>query len=68
MIYRRCGGLWALGSKPWLWAARPGFDSLLGASPQCGLRGGRSHCNTVYCINNIIKSNKKKKEKLNKFV
>ena len=24
--------------------ARPGFDSRPGASPQCGLRGGRSYC------------------------
>ena len=26
--------------------ARPGYESRLGASPECGLRGGRSHCNT----------------------
>ena len=26
---------------------RSGFESWPGASPQCGLRGGRSHCDTV---------------------
>ena len=31
----------------WWSSARPGFESRPGASPPCGLRGGRSHCNTV---------------------
>ena len=26
------------------WTDRPGFESRPGAFPQCGLRGGRSHC------------------------
>ena len=62
MVIRRRGGLgrrrgglvkeawWSRGSVlscPCLWAARPGFESRPRASPQCGLRGGRSHCNTV---------------------
>ena len=38
---------WASGESPCLWIARPGFDSRPGASLQCGLRGGRLHCNTV---------------------
>ena len=38
---------WSSGQSPCLQIARPGFDSRPGASPQCGLRGGRSHCNTV---------------------
>ena len=33
----------------------PDRDSNLGASPQCGLRGGRSHC-TVMLTNNVIKN------------
>ena len=33
----------------------PDRDSNLGASPQCGLRGGRSHC-TVMLTNNVIKT------------
>ena len=32
---------------PCLWIARPGFESRPGASPQCGLSGSISHCNTV---------------------
>ena len=35
------------GQFPCLWIACPGFESRPGASPQCGMRGGRSHCNTV---------------------
>ena len=40
---------WSRGSVhcPCLWAARPGFESRPGASPQCVLRSGRSHCYTV---------------------
>ena len=33
-------------SKEVLWSV-PGFESRPEASPQCGLRGSRSHCNTV---------------------
>ena len=40
---RRCGGLVVRVHA----IARPGFDSRPGASPQCGLRGGRSHCYTI---------------------
>ena len=42
---RRCGGL--VVKSPCLWITRPGFESWPWASPQRGLRGGRSHCNTV---------------------
>ena len=38
---RRCGGL--VVRVP----ARTGFESRPGASPQCSLRGGRMHCNSV---------------------
>ena len=31
----------------WLESLPPGFDSRPGASPQCGLRGSRSLCNTL---------------------
>ena len=37
-------------------SAHPGFDSRPGASPQGGLRGGRSYC--VYCTNKLIKPNR----------
>ena len=38
---------WSSGQSPCLQIARPGFEYRPGTSPQCGLRGGRSHCNTV---------------------
>ena len=45
-ILRRCGGLVirVLSSRS---LVPRGFESRPGASPQCGLRGGRSYCNTV---------------------
>ena len=47
---RRCGGV--VVSVP---ATRPRFESRPGASPQSGLRGGRSHCNTVHTVNKKLK-------------
>ena len=45
----RCGGL--VVSVPATRSARPGFESRPVASPQSGLRGGRSLCQ--YCINKL---------------
>ena len=42
---RRRGGLVVF--IPATRSVRPGFESRPGASPQCGLRGGISHCNAV---------------------
>ena len=42
---RRRGGLVVF--IPATRSVRPGFESRPGAAPQCGLRGGISHCNAV---------------------
>ena len=42
-----------LRSVPATRSARPGFESRPEASPQSGLRGGRSLCE--YCANKLIK-------------
>ena len=46
----RCGGL--VVSVPATRSTRPGFKSRPGASPQSGLRGGKSLCE--YCTNRVI--------------
>ena len=48
----RCGGL--VVSVFTTRSARPGFESRPGASPQSGLRGGRTLCE--YCTNKIVKT------------
>ena len=47
----KCGGL--VISVPATRSARPGLESRPGASPQSGVRGGRSLCE--YCTNKLIK-------------
>ena len=42
---RRRGGLVVF--IPATRSVRPGFESRPGAAPQCGLKGGISHCNAV---------------------
>ena len=54
-------GIWLF---PFIQNARPGFESLPEASPQCGLGGGRSHCNTVHIIFFFNYTNGKKKKKV----
>ena len=51
VVFVRCGGL--VFSVPATRSARPRFGSLPGASPQSGLRGGRSL--SEYCTNKLIK-------------
>ena len=47
----RCGGL--VVHVPATRSTRPRFESRPGASPQSGVRGGRSLCE--YCTNKLIK-------------
>ena len=54
MHYKTNGGdkmqevWWSSGQSLPLNITRPGFKSRPGEFPQCGPRGGRSHCNTVH--------------------